>query len=909
MPYEVSLLQVLESNDNELFERLNPIEKVARPLLSYTQGKFPFYTPHDFYHSETVLENLNWLIPDSIKDTFNNYEIFFLVISAWLHDWGMIGKENENSEEIRENHHIRTEDYLEKLYKDVKLSQHEAIIIGRICKGHRKINLHSQEYDDKIIGSGIRIRMRFLAALLRLADETDITHSRTPEIIYHTLNPSGKSEEEFGKHLNISGIGQLDEPHKIYITAIARDPKGAQTLREVESKIQAELDAVKSILSQNGILLDIVELRMETRGFIDKPIAFEVNKNKIVDLLIGKHLYGKVDVAIRELVQNSIDACNIKKLQLTEYTPLIMLDKKNANTLVISDNGTGMGFIEAKKFLSNVGSSYYQSDDFQMSYKENSYNPISHFGIGLLSSFLIADSLMIETKREGQEACRFTISSLSENWKYEKGLLKDSGTVITLHLNDEGKKILISESLNRYFISSNIPIEYQDIDNENKIFDSVWTTEILAERFINNEKLNRYQINKIAELNTKDYDAFLVKISDGYNGEMILFNQGVYVNNFEIECLGREYCVFVNLKSKLIDMHISREDVIINEKWSDFVYSLSQDILESILDGIPNRDLAIFSNIISSLISNWNLLDEQENINFLKEYPFLYCILEKAPFPLIHDCELKWATFNDILDNEKVYFYECNSKSYSDEISLFCKVFDKSKAFFNPYRMPDVYTSIDNDEYINLIEYICNAKGVQLDKINLRTLLLEIAKPSQIDYSNILPSNMKFASFDEYKPLIVIQEYPKIATKKLSLALIYADRLLLQELIEQDTLKEYEKSYFSIDELKIINEAVVLIDSTDPFINSILNKYNDLKETDYIILKRYFKYLTFLPFVMKKREVRLIFIELLGNIEKAIAESLCLEKPAFVFSRMKPNSNLFSKYFEMNRMDYIIEVL
>ena len=86
------------------------------------------------------------------------------------------------------------------------------------------------------------IRHRFLAALLRIADECDITHNRTHEIIYYSIDPKEQSETEFKKHLSISGIGQLEEKHKIYISAIDRDPKGARALREVPQKIQSEYE-------------------------------------------------------------------------------------------------------------------------------------------------------------------------------------------------------------------------------------------------------------------------------------------------------------------------------------------------------------------------------------------------------------------------------------------------------------------------------------------------------------------------------------------------------------------------------------------------------------------------------------------------------------------------------------------
>ena len=208
MPYTISLNKLLENKDPALHARLSHIETISRALLCYTQGKFPYYTPHDFSHSLTVEENLNWIIPDDIKNSMNNFELFFLIVSAWLHDWGMIGDASEDPKEIRDIHHIRTEEFFESLYDKVGLSINEARIIGKISKGHRKINLYSPEYNNTSFSSGKIIRVRFLSALLRLADEVDITFSRTPEIIYYSINPTDKAEEEFRKHLSISGVRQ-----------------------------------------------------------------------------------------------------------------------------------------------------------------------------------------------------------------------------------------------------------------------------------------------------------------------------------------------------------------------------------------------------------------------------------------------------------------------------------------------------------------------------------------------------------------------------------------------------------------------------------------------------------------------------------------------------------------------------
>lgn len=912
MPYEITLQKLLETNDKGLFGRLIGISDIGRTLLSYTQGAFPYYTPHDFHHSVTVEENLNWIIPDSIKESLNIYEIFFLICAAWLHDWGMIGKKGEDANEIRENHHIRTEAYLESMHDKVGLSLHEGRIVGRICKGHRKVDLHSLEYEDMIIGQSKRIRTRFLSALLRIADETDITHSRTPEVIYYTLNPSGTSEEEFKKHLNISGIGQLDEPYKIYITGIARDPKGAQTLREVESKIQRELDTVKSILSHNGLFLDIVELRMETRGFIDKPIAFEVNKNKIVDLLIGKHLYGKVDVAIRELVQNSIDTCNLRSLFDSEYSPQIILGRENTHRLIVSDNGTGMGFTEAKRFLSNVGSSFYQSDDFKQALKDKAYNPISHFGIGLLSSFLIADGIEIETMKKGEEPCKFTISSLSENWKYEKGSLKKPGTVITLVLNSVGKKISILESLNRYFVSTNVPISYKEIDNDFKIFCSKWSIETILNRFIEDDvRFSTKSAKQVVEVNSSDYDSFLVRTSNYFNKQLILFNHGVFVNSFDIDGMSNRYCLFVNIKSDLIDIQISRENVIKNERWHLFLHLLFNNILCTIRDSVFRKDLGSFVSIMSDIIDRRSNVDKLKYDDLLEKYPFIHSVINVAPFPVVTGKAFSWATLSQIPRMPNMDLYKCTSMEYKKEVTIYSKIRIGKKAFFNPYDLPYVGRAWLADESLDLIEHIFKLHNKPLNQIDLRTLLVSISKPVKISYSKILPKNVKLCSFGNLKPLIVVLKKPKVFEKEAFFGQSYWGNILLwHKLTEKDRhstyikcLNEYSGDRF--ESIKLIEEHIVLIDSTDPFISDILRRYEALKSAECQVLQRYFKYLSYLPLVVHNMESCLIFLNVLDNIEKELSELLSLHRPVELFTRMKPDSSVYLQYLKKCGLSYV----
>jgi hypothetical protein len=135
LSYSKFLRQAFKEKDESLFNRLQPIEDAARSVLTYTASKFPYYTPHDFLHSQNVEGILNWIVTDDLKLKMNKEELFFLLVASWLHDWGMVASEDETSEEVRDLHHIRTEENFEKWHDKIGLKASEGRIIGKICRG------------------------------------------------------------------------------------------------------------------------------------------------------------------------------------------------------------------------------------------------------------------------------------------------------------------------------------------------------------------------------------------------------------------------------------------------------------------------------------------------------------------------------------------------------------------------------------------------------------------------------------------------------------------------------------------------------------------------------------------------------------------------------------------------------
>ena len=81
---------------------------------------------------------------------------------------------------------------------------------------------------------------------------------------------------------------------------------------------------------------------------------------------MGTKLYGKPEVALRELIQNSIDACLLRQRMSeywgVEYTPQITVSLYTENGidyLQVKDNGIGMNQHIIDKYYTNIGCSYY----------------------------------------------------------------------------------------------------------------------------------------------------------------------------------------------------------------------------------------------------------------------------------------------------------------------------------------------------------------------------------------------------------------------------------------------------------------------------------------------------------------------------------------------------------------------
>ena len=303
----------------------------------------------------------------------------------------------------------------------------------------------------------------FLMVLLRIADYLQIDKTRTNEILLKlkTLN-SPVSLREHKAHLSIRHIhfGTLKELELIYVEC--NKPEDARMYVKIQTlvkDIQHELDLSWAVLGEvygfnpenkpkfkfRRIDTNLEQLKLD---YIPQKISFQVN-NELSKLLVAP-LYGdNPTYGVRELVQNSTDACKERmKIEQdngnVDYEPLVTvsIDKTDEENYLfkIIDNGKGMTLNEIQNYFLSVGSSFRQTVEWKKEF-EGKVSRNGRFGVGVLAAFLLGDEISVKTR------------SYSENITYNFRTKHDSEFVEIEKLHDNfeiGTKIEILMPFDRF---------------------------------------------------------------------------------------------------------------------------------------------------------------------------------------------------------------------------------------------------------------------------------------------------------------------------------------------------------------------------------------------------------------------------------------------------------------------------
>ena len=199
--------------------------------------------------------------------------------------------------------------------------------------------------------------------------------------------------------------------------------------------------------------------------------------------IIKKWLYSEKDIFLREIVSNAADAVTklrrLESLGIREsgdekYSITVRLDA-DAGTLTVSDNGIGMSEEEVDKYICSIALS--GAVDFIQKYESESAEGakngiIGHFGLGFYSSFMVSDSVEIETKSYTDAPAVHWVCSESGEYELSAGSRTEHGTDIIMHISESESEYLVKSKirkiLEKYCSFMPVDIYFEDAGDEKK---------------------------------------------------------------------------------------------------------------------------------------------------------------------------------------------------------------------------------------------------------------------------------------------------------------------------------------------------------------------------------------------------------------------------------------------------------
>jgi molecular chaperone HtpG len=217
--------------------------------------------------------------------------------------------------------------------------------------------------------------------------------------------------------------------------------------------------------------------------------VFQAEVNEVLSLVVNS-LYSHREVFLRELISNAADAIDQLNFKaLTDHTLLgddkelrieLIRDDK-AGTLTIRDNGIGMTRDELIGNLGTIARSGSKKLMQSLSAEQKKdITLIGQFGVGFYSSFLVADSVTVVSRKAGSGDTWVWESQAKGDYEVRPGERAGRGTDVILHLKDDAKDYVnewpVREVVNKYSDYVRWPIRMEVERGGGKESKVEWTT-------------------------------------------------------------------------------------------------------------------------------------------------------------------------------------------------------------------------------------------------------------------------------------------------------------------------------------------------------------------------------------------------------------------------------------------------
>ncbi|MEA2882941.1 MAG: molecular chaperone HtpG [Bradyrhizobium sp.] len=189
---------------------------------------------------------------------------------------------------------------------------------------------------------------------------------------------------------------------------------------------------------------------------------FQAEVAELLHLMVHS-VYSETDIFLRELISNGSDACDKLRYEAIA-NPELMADgaaaeiriapDKTAGTLTVSDTGIGMDCQELIDNLGTIARSGTKSFLSRLTEARDGANLIGQFGVGFYSAFMVADRIVVTSRRAGADEVWTWSSSGGSGFEIAPAGEEDArrvtrGTEIALHLKPDAKKYLEAHEIER----------------------------------------------------------------------------------------------------------------------------------------------------------------------------------------------------------------------------------------------------------------------------------------------------------------------------------------------------------------------------------------------------------------------------------------------------------------------------
>ncbi|BDT59969.1 chaperone protein HtpG [Massilia varians] len=257
-----------------------------------------------------------------------------------------------------------------------------------------------------------------------------------------------------------------------------------------------------------------------------ETLGFQAEVKQLLQLMIHS-LYSNKEIFLRELISNASDAADKLRFEAINNDALYSNDHelrikvsfdKDARTITISDNGIGMSRDEVISHLGTIAKSGTKEFFSKLSGdQQQDAALIGQFGVGFYSAFIVADRVIVNTRRAGafaSDGVRWE-STGEGDYSVEQIEKPSRGTDVILHLRAGEEELLsawqLKSIIRKYSDHISLPIVMQkeEWDEEKK-------ATVLKDEFETVNQASALWARSKSEITEEQYNEFYKHVSHDF---------------------------------------------------------------------------------------------------------------------------------------------------------------------------------------------------------------------------------------------------------------------------------------------------------------------------------------------------------------------------------------------------------